>query len=122
MCYPIFAGGQKSPYGMNTPILANILTSADSLTGIVVGIIAVLFIAWMLRDRITKFSVKHGKSKLEIEADKPAGPMPGIKAKGIKSESGGITVESETGDRIEAENFTAKKDISITQGRSDPKP
>lgn len=91
------------------------MTSDHYLWGIVA--VAIVAIFWILRDRLKKLTVQKGNSRLEMEADIPAG---GAVGRNLKTREGGVLIIDGTGKGAVGDGIEANSDISI-ENKTPPK-
>jgi|RhiMetdeSRZDD1v2_1073273.scaffolds.fasta_scaffold1087217_1 hypothetical protein len=82
---------------------------------IVVAIFAVVIIvaALAFRHRLRASIKGPGRMSMEMDATNPL-PRPGVQAKNITAQRGGVTATNETGSGIDVDTVNAYKDVNIT--------
>jgi hypothetical protein len=90
------------------------MTSEHQLYLGLVIVISIAFIAYLLRDRITKFFVKTRHGKIGIEADKPAQPRPDLRAQNVTANRDANVID-ELGGTIDAKGIRAGQDATISR-------
>ena len=84
---------------------------------IVAGILVIVF---LLKDRITAFSARYGKGRLDLKASEPEPTRAGVRVQGIEA-GRDATIANRAGDGIDAEKVKAGRDAKITNDPPPPK-
>ena len=84
---------------------------------ILVGIVVVVF---LLKDRITAFSARYGKGRLDIKASEPEPTRAGIRVQGIEA-GRDATIANRAGDGVDAGKVKAGRDAKIANDPAPPK-
>ena len=84
---------------------------------IVAGILVIVF---LLKDRITAFSARYGKGRLDLKASEPEPTRAGVRVQGIEA-GRDATIANRAGGGIDAEKVKAGRDAKITNDPPPPK-
>jgi len=94
-------------------------------TNITVALLVILCLGVVLVFR-SRIKISLGKLLRLEGSNQPDAPAPGVRAKGVRSEAGGLTARDGTGRGVEVEAVQVKKDVQLTNepgsgGSADPK-
>jgi hypothetical protein len=102
--------------------LGEIFTLSTTEAGVlVVGLLAVVVVvAFSLFRRRAKVKI-IGPGGTSLDVDASNDPSPAIRADGVKSSSGGLVADDETGRGVDVKNIDVQNDVRLTSRPHDPK-